>query len=102
MRPNALIVRSYLLRGAQLWGSSRILLSAAFLLAGASPLGLGLTGVVGVILLNVALGFVETNRRRERALLGNLGVRTSMLMMLFAVPAIVGELALRLVTATIR
>jgi hypothetical protein len=96
MRPNRLIVRAYLSRGARLWLVARALLSAVFLLAGTNPVQLSAAAVVEVILLSVVLSFVETHRRRERAFLANLGVGPLVLGALFAGPAMIGEVALRL------
>lgn len=96
MRPNRLVVRAYLSRGARLWLVTRAMLSGVFLLAGTNPVQLSAAVVVAIILLSVVLGFLETHRRRERAFLANLGVRPLVLGALFAGPAMIGEVALRL------
>jgi hypothetical protein len=49
--------------------------------------------------LSVVLCFIDTRRRREDALIGNLGVQRSVLAMLFAVPAVAGEIAMSLVAS---
>jgi hypothetical protein len=54
------------------------------------------TFVSGVV-ITIALGFVETHRRREWALLGNLGVRPRELVALLLLPPIVGETVLGIV-----
>lgn len=102
MRPNRLIVRTYLSRGTQLWLATRAMLSGVFLLAGLDPLRLSTAAAVGTILLSVAVSFLETRRRRERAFLANLGVRPLVLGALFAAPALFGEVALRFGAFTIR
>jgi hypothetical protein len=102
MRPNRLVVRAYLSRGAWLWLAARALLSAVFLLAGTNPLQLSAAAVVEIILLSVGLSFLETHRRRERVFLANLGVRPLVLGALFAAAAMTGEVALRLGGAVLR
>jgi hypothetical protein len=51
--------------------------------------------LVEVVLLIVALGWIETWRHRERALLGNLGISPFVLSAFFAGPALVGEFVFR-------
>ena len=99
MQPNPLIVRSYVFRGAKVWAVLRLGLSAIFLLASIAPLDLPAMLFIGVIALSVIVGFVETRLNRETALLTNLGVSSLALAACFAAPAIVGEVALRLVGA---
>jgi hypothetical protein len=95
MRPNFLVVRTFLVRGALLWLAARAMITTALLLDGASPFRLSGAAIAEVILLSVALCFLETHLRRERALLENLGIRRLTLGVVFAGPALVGELALR-------
>lgn len=95
MRPNALIMRAYLIRGALLWVVARAAITAALVLAGADALILSATALVETILLIVALGWIETGRRREHDLLANLAVSPLILSFLFAVPALLGEFVLR-------
>lgn len=96
MRPNRLIARAYVFRGACLWLVARTMLSGVFLLAGMNPARLSSAAVVGIILLSVGLSFLETHRRRERAFLANLGVGPLVLGALFAGPAMIAEVALRI------
>ena len=96
MLRNRLILRSYLFRGAQLWLITRMLLTGVFLLAGTNPLEVSSSAGVEIILLSVALGFLETRRRRESVFLANLGVRPLMLGAWFASPAVIGEIAVHL------
>jgi hypothetical protein len=96
MRPNRLIVRAYLSRGTRLWLITRAMLSGVILLAGINPVRLSAIAGVEIILLSVVVSVLETQRRRERAFLANLGVRPLTLGVLFAGPAVLGEVALRL------
>ena len=95
MRPNRLIVQAYLSRGARLWLIVRAMLSGVFLLAGTNPVRLSALVGVEIVLLTGAVSFLEIRRRRERALLANLGVRPLVCGALSAAPALIGELALR-------
>ena len=101
MRPNRLIVRAYLLRGARLWLGSRGLVSLMLLLRGFDPLRLSSVAMLTMIVLSVAVCFADTRRLRERALLGNLGVSPFILGALFAGPAIIGEAALATLRAAL-
>jgi hypothetical protein len=96
MRPNRLFVRAYLSRGAGFWLATRVAVTGVVLLAGASPLRLSVATAAEVILLSGIMSVLETHRRRERALLANLGVSPFLLGALFLGPALVGEIALRL------
>jgi hypothetical protein len=96
MRPNRLIVRAYLSRGARLWLIIRVALSGVFLLAGTNPIQLSAGAAIEIIVLSVVVSFLETRRCRERAFLANLGIGPLMLVALFAGPAMIGELALHI------
>lgn len=102
MLPNWLIARSYLSRGARLWALTRVLLSGVFLIVGIDPLQLSGTASASIILLSVALSFVETHRCRESVFLANLGIGPLILSAWFAGPAVVGEVALHLSGAALR
>jgi len=99
MRPNPLVVQAYLLRGALLWIVARAAIAGALVLAGGDALTLSTTALVEVVLLIVALGWIETRRRRESALLANLGVSPILLSVFFAGPALLGEFVLRFAAA---
>lgn len=88
-------MRAYLFRGALLWIVARMTLTGALVLAGSDALKLSTAALVEVILLIVALGWLETRRRRERVLLANLGVSPLLLSLFFAGPALFGEFVLR-------
>ncbi|MDQ3243269.1 MAG: hypothetical protein M3Q09_06050 [Gemmatimonadota bacterium] len=85
---------AYLSRGARFWLATRALMTGVFLLAGTNPLQLSTAVVVELILLSVVLAFVDTYRHHERALIANLGIRPFVLVILFAAPALIGEVAL--------
>lgn len=96
MLPQTLIARAYIARGLRMWFGTRALVTGILLL-GASDLRLSLPAMIQVVTLSIALCFVDTHRLRERALLGNLGIRPLTLATLFALPALLGELAIRAV-----
>ena len=91
MRPNPLIRRAYVLRGARLWFGTRALVSAILFLAGLHPLRLPIHIVVVIVLVSVSVCFVDCHRHRERVLLGNLGIGSRLLIAMFVVPALLGE-----------
>ena len=91
MRPNPVIVRAYTLRGARLWLGTRAIVSLLIVSAGAHPLSQSAAAIFYVVLLSVAVCFIDTWRHDERALLGNLGVSAPVLACLYALPAILGE-----------
>jgi hypothetical protein len=90
--PNSLVLRTYLVRGALLWIVTRAIITGALLLAGSSALRLSPAAFIEVVLLIVALGWIETRRRHESVFLANLGVSPLVLSTLFGVPALLGEL----------
>lgn len=96
MRPNRLVVRAYLWRGCRVWLGTRVLASGVYLLGGVDPIRLPFASIGQLVFLTVVLCFLDTHRQRERALLGNLAVGRGSLAALFAGPAILGELAIRL------
>jgi multisubunit Na+/H+ antiporter MnhG subunit len=57
--------------------------------------------MVPLIVLTVVICFLDTYRHREGAFLGNLGVGTLLLAVIFVAPALIGEVALRLIEATL-
>ena len=110
MRPNRLIVRAYLARGAWLWVLARALLLAVLVFAPSfaprdptlpSPAEMlfrpSPVAMLWTVMLSVMLGWADVGRRRERALLGNLGVRPLHLTAFFAVTAAAGETVVVLV-----
>ena len=96
MRPNPLIARAYLTRGLYLWLGARLLASASMTLGGGNPLDLSFIQAMWMIGISTALGLADVRWRRERALTENLGVTRTMLVALFAIPALIGELLIGL------
>lgn len=101
VRPNQLIVRTYLLRGAGFWLAVRCVSGLVLAFAGLDPLRFTIGASVVVVVLSLAVGFVEIGLRREWALLGNLGVSPLVLGCIFAGPAAVGETLLKVLAATL-
>jgi len=99
MQPNPLIVRAFALRGTRLWLGTRALVSLFVALAGSHPLRLSAAAIIYVVLLSIAVCFIDTWWNRERALLGNLAVSPPLLAGLFAAPAVIGEVVLSMVGA---
>jgi hypothetical protein len=99
MRPNPLITRSYLARGAWLWIGARLLVSAPLVLAGMDPLDLTFQTAMLIVGGSVLLGLLDVYRRHERALLENLGVSRLVLFAFLAAPAIIGEVIISVVGA---
>jgi hypothetical protein len=98
---NWFLARSYLLRGAVLWFLARLLISVLVALANTNPLALSARSSAIIILIAMALGVAQTLRLREMVLLGNLGVSRGTLALWFALPALAGELIIRLAGAVL-
>ncbi|HWH52531.1 MAG TPA: hypothetical protein VN651_13370 [Gemmatimonadaceae bacterium] len=96
MRPNRVIARAYFARGVRLWLVVRAAASAVLLAGQVNPIHLPLASSIQLVAFATGVCFLDTLRLRERAFLGNLGVRPSALAVMFAVPAIVGEAAIRI------
>jgi hypothetical protein len=99
MRPDRLIVRAYVTRAVKLWLLSRILITVVFVFGSVDPLRLSVAAVLEVVLVVVAIGFLDIRRHHERALLDNLAVSPLTLVALFAGPALVGEIVVRVAVA---
>jgi len=93
MWPNPALLLAYLLRGTIIWLGVRLMIAVIMALAGGSAFDLSPMASLEVVAISVILGFVEVSRRRERALLANLGVSRPMLFWMCLIPASVGELA---------
>lgn len=96
-----MMVRLYVARGATLWLVVRAATSMVLFFAGTNPLHLSGATVAYVVALTVAIALLETRRHHERAFIGNLGVSMWTVGALFAGPAILGEIALRLAAAAV-
>jgi hypothetical protein len=64
-------------------------------LAGSDALRLSVRAFVAIVLLVLVLGWIETGRRRELTLLGNLGTSRLVISAFLTSPAVFGEIALR-------
>jgi hypothetical protein len=100
--PNRLVVRAYVVRGFLLWFLTRLIISALLLAMGDNPLGVSPVATLYIVALTTIACFIETRRRHELALLGNLGVSRGYMIALFTVPAIAGEMLIGLSAAALR
>lgn len=98
MKPDSLIVRSYLWRSATIWLGARLMAAAALTAASSDPVPAAANTAGALILITTLLGLADIHRRHERALLGNLGVSRTTLVALLAGPALIGELTLMIVS----
>jgi hypothetical protein len=96
-----LVTQAYLARGARFWIATRALVSLFLMFAGSNPFDTSVGSSIEIALLSVALCFLDTRRRREDVLLGNLGLTRAVLAALFAIPAIVGEIAILIAASMI-
>lgn len=97
MLPNRALVAAYVTRHFRLWALLRVGLSGMFFLAGTDPLRVSPLTLGAVVMLAAAVNLVELRRRRERDLLGNLGVGAVALTALVIAPSLAGELLPRAV-----
>jgi hypothetical protein len=96
-----MIVRAYVGRGARLWLLTRLAVGIVFLFGQANPLDVSTRNSFGLVLVSTFACAVDTTRRRELVLLGNLGVSHAQLAAFFALPAIAGESLLRILMAAL-
>ena len=85
-----------------MWAAARLLSSAAIKLAGGDPLDLTVSATIFLVSACIALGLADVQRRHERALLANMGVRPLAVAAFFALPAVVGELVIVAMAHVIR
>ena len=102
MRRHWPVVETYLVRGGVSWLATRAIIGNVLLLAGSSPFRVSAVGSVEIAALSVGVSVLETFRRRETTLLSNLATPPVALGLLFATPAILGELAIGLVAGGAR
>ena len=95
MLPNRMLVATYVTRHIRLWALLRVGLSGLFVLAGTDPLRVTPLTIGAVVVVCAAVSVVELRVRRERDLLGNLGVDSFALGALLLAPPLVGELLVR-------
>jgi hypothetical protein len=94
MRGPSLVQRHLLRRGFICWLLARAVFAMALLLTMSPPWANGGLVGLGVVALTAALGLIEVGRVRERVLLANLGMALPILVVMLAVPALLGEVAL--------
>jgi hypothetical protein len=99
MLPNRLLTSALLRRSTRLWMVVRAALSGLVFLAGTNPLRLPVATTVGVLVICVAVGYVELHINHERDLFANLGIKRRNLALLFLMPALAGEMLVRAVAA---
>lgn len=96
--PDSAILTPLMWRAVRLWIVVRVMVvGLAAIAPGGDEVALlhwHVPGAVGSITVCALLGFIDTRRRKERALLANLGIADRELVLIFLVPAIVGELLL--------
>lgn len=101
MSPTPLIVRAYLARGFRLWVVLRAAATAVLVATpGGSP-KLSAEMVIILTALCVSAGLLDTRAHGESALLANLGIELPIIGVFFAVPALLGEVALHFAMAAI-
>jgi hypothetical protein len=91
MWPTRLIAAAYVARGARLWLATRLVVTVVLLFGQEEPIKFSPMAFAGMIVLSTAACFLDVRRRREAALLGNLGVSRLSLAPLFIGPAVLGE-----------
>jgi hypothetical protein len=94
MRAHWPYLQAYLVRGATCWLAAHAVVAVVAWFGSLPALPLTTSGAVDMIAVSVALGFADTLRRREMALIGNLAIHPVALTGALAAPAILGELIL--------
>jgi hypothetical protein len=88
---SGLVGRAYLTRGALLWASIRVLAGVLFVVLDSNPAHVPLIVSASIVSLVFALSYMDLRRRHEKVLLHNLGIPAAFVVIVAAVPAIVGE-----------
>lgn len=91
-----LLAPFYLTRALGIWVLCRLTAAMVGGLAGGDPLLLPARATILVVAVCVTLCMLDLARKRERALLANLGVSRTTVALWSAVPAVAGELAVAL------
>ncbi len=94
MRAHWPYLQAYLVRGTTCWLAAHAVVGIVAWFGSLPALPLTVSGEFEMIALSVTLGFVDTLRRREMALIGNLAIHPVALTGALAIPAILGELIL--------
>ena len=95
--PNAFVANAYLSRGIRLWIAVRLLVSAVYLLGGASPVQMWRSGSIALVAVTALLTYVDLGVRKERALIANLGMSVAGMVAICSAPALAGEIIITLV-----
>ena len=94
MIPNAILVRTRLVRGAIIWVTARALLSLGLSMAGGDPIRLGAPASLAFVAICVAASTIDEIRMGESVLVANLGVSRAWCVMVDVMPPLVGELVI--------
>jgi hypothetical protein len=90
------VIRAYLRRGAVIWLTMRLCVSVVLAFGREDPLRLAPATVFLLVIGSGGLMLADIRRRHERMLIGNLGIQPVTVSCLAFVPAVIGELGLRL------
>lgn len=102
MRAHWPYLQAYLVRGATCWAAARAVAAAVALFGSLPPLSGSTVAALEAVIASVALGVVDTLRRRESALIGNLAIHPVVFIGALAMPAAVGELGLLAIASGLR
>ena len=102
MRAHWPYLQAYLVRGATCWIAAHAVVAVVAVFGSLPPLPLTTTAAFEMVVVSVALGFVDTHRRREMTLIGDLAIHPVALTGALAMPAILGELILRAIGNGVR
>jgi hypothetical protein len=101
MLPHPRIARPYATRGLALWLGARAI-AGALMLLGSFDLRSALTAQAPMlVLLSVLIGVIHAMRHHEGILLANLALGRRTILLMLAIPAVLGESALHLLDALI-
>jgi len=102
MRAHWPYLQAYFVRGATCWVAARAVAAIVALFASLPALPVSTAAALEAVIVSVALGVVDTLRRREMALIGNLAIHPVVFIGALAMPAAVGELSLRAIESGLR
>ena len=92
------MISSYPRRALLLWFGLHAFLA---IVSGGEIITFGTSATLATLLIAAAVGFVDTRRRREFGLLGNLGIPNAAPSILWGLTTLALEVALRIVTSLI-
>lgn len=99
--PHATLTRAYLQRGIGLWVASRLVVSLVMALAEVDPWRPTPLASLQIVFFTAAIAWVDMHRRKERALLGNLGVSRVLVAAICSLPAAAGETGIALIVLAV-